>query len=502
MIIVISENVGTFELTQNVVSYYAVADFGVQTDVISKSLGTVAGQLLVYNGSQWVAVDPPLASGLVLVSDTTLPGKWKTGSAGGGGGVITLTNNDATEALTGSIAIADLTADKKFKSTTVPNCLGIIGVAAEDISAAAEGDLTIAGLGLVLVTGNVSRGEWLVSSSTAWRAKSAGYSKPLYGAIGYALTSYGGGGSGSVYAVIVPNPMMLTTAGTGWFLGGYTTTTTTDAQKFTIASATWANVPGAALPSATNSSGGIGNGTTAGYTCGGSTGGGTYHAAGYKTTFATETTAANASLNLPANRGSLKSGYNCSTHGYIVGGYTAAALATATKLPFSTETMSAVLGTTLSAARTFPIGVSDGTLCYAQGGVSATQSDKITFASDTVSDNNAGDITSSATAYSGGMSFPGGSGYMAMKTGATANSKRIDLTTGTSANVTSTLAADQDYTGSVCDGSGLGWQSGDDAAPYTVTHKFVKATETYSSDAGAALAVGKFNPAYFNNGAL
>lgn len=488
-------------VTTPVVKIYRVTPIGLPSG-ITLDLLTEEGQIIVCLApGEAMVIDPPSANNQTLVSDLSVPGLWKIGTAGGSGGVIDLTNKDSTVAYTGSVVIADLTNDLAFTGTTVPGHLGVIGVTTEEIGINETGKVGIATLSDVLVTGNVSRGEWIIASATRWRGKTAGYDKPN-GALGFALTSYSGGGNGTVQAVVQPNPRHLSSAGTAWALGGYIAAATTDAQKFTIASATWSAVAGAALGAAYTSQAGLGYGTTAGYSIGGGTtmvGGGLVVTA-YKMPFATEVTAAQASANLPAAKAGLRGGYNAPDRGYVVGGYVAGPVAnnTVTKLTYATDTMSAALGTTLSAARVYSAGISDGALAYAQGGASSGVSDKITVATDTVSDNNSGDVAADIYA---AISFAADNGYMAEKTGATSNSKKLTFSTATSANVTSTLPADQTYAVGVTDGQGLGWLSGDDAAPYSVSHKFTKATETYAADAGAVMLTGKHGGAYFNNGA-
>lgn len=468
---------------------------------ITNEILTEEGQLIVCIEPGVAAViDPPTANNQTLVSDLTVAGLWKIGTVASSGGVIELTNKDVVQALAGSLAIADLSNDKAFLGTTVPNHLGVIGVTKEDIAIDGTGDVAIAALCDVLVTGNVARGEWIVSSATKFRGKSAGYDKPLYGAVGYALTAYSGGADGSVQAVVMPEPKQLTSAGTSWAVGGNNGAGTSNAQKFTIASATWSTVAGAALGAATYGPGGLGYGTTAGYGIGGFVAATVVTA--YKMPFATEVTATQSSANLPAARYIMFSGYNGAAKGYVVGGDNGSTRqSTVTKLTYATDTMSAALGTTLSVARLGAVGISNGTLAYAQGGHStgfSGLSDMITFATDVVSDNNPGDIA--AEIYNG-FSFAADSGYMAQKSGATSNSKKIVIATGVSANVTSTLPADQEYATGITDGNGLGWISGDDAAPYSVSSKFTKATETYAADAGAVMSVGKMQAAAFNNGA-
>jgi hypothetical protein len=252
------------------------------------------------------------------------------------------------------------------------------------------------------------------------------------------------------------------------------------------------------MPTATYINAGIGYGTVAGYSIAGSQA--TIVVTAYKMPFATETMATQSSANLPVALSNHKSGFNGASKGYVMGGYSGSASTATHRLLFSTDTTTALAGT-LSLARYLTPGVSDGVTAYAQGGSTGSLtgvSDKVVFTTDTVSDNNSGDVT--AEVYNG-LSFPADNGYLATRSGASNQSKKIGLATGVSANVTSTLLAEQYLAATVCDGNGLGWISGDDATPYSVSHKFTKATETYSSDAGAVLSFGKHYAAYFNNGA-
>lgn len=417
--------------------------------------------------------------------------------------LLTLTNKDADNAAAGSVVTADLANDKSFIGTSVPNHLGVIGVTVEAINTNATGQVANSSLTATLVTGNVARGEWLVSSSTKWRAKTAGYDKPLFGAIGYAMTAYSGGGNGSVDAVIMPDPKQLSSAGFGWALGGYNSAATSNGQKFTVASATWSTVASAATSANQVGATGFGYGTTAGYSIGGGTNnvGTGPSVTAYKMPFATETSATVTSANLPAAKTQNRSGYNAADRGYMAGGYNAGYHTSSSKLTFATDTMSAHLGSTLSQARYANIGISNGTYCYSQAGGNASPSgvsDKMTVATDTWADNDSGDVT--AVLHYTGISFAADNGYMAVKE-TTAYSFKLVLNTGISSSVSSTLPANQRFAAGVCDGSGLAWFSGDSVSPYSVSHKLTKASETFAADAGAVMSVGKHWSAYFNNGA-
>ena len=161
---------------------------------------------------------------------------------------------------------------------------------AADINIGSTGNVTIAGLNTVLVSGNVNRGEWLVNSATRWMAKTAGMSRPMWGALGYAMTNYAGGGNGTVQAVVMPNPFHLSSAGTAWAIAGYNAGgNTADGQKFIVASDTWGVVAGAAITTAVRDPVGLGYGTIAGYTISGCSASPVVTA--YKMPFATETAA-------------------------------------------------------------------------------------------------------------------------------------------------------------------------------------------------------------------
>ena len=197
----------------------------------------------------------------------------------------------------------------------------------------------------------------------------------------------------------------------------------------------------------------------------------------------------------------LRSGLNGSDRGYVAGGYTGSYVATVTKLVFATDTMSANLGTSLSVGRAYPAGVSNGTYCYAVGGNTGALSgvaDSITFSTDTVAVDGSGSI--SAEIYTS-LSYPADNGYLAVRNSTNTYSKKIVLSTGVSANVTNTPTALEYLSFGVSDGNGLGWLAGDSTSPYSETQKFTKATETYAADATAVMVAGKYEGAYFNNGA-
>jgi hypothetical protein len=139
----------------------------------------------------------------------------------------TLTNKSGSSVSAGTVVIADTGNNSAFDTTTTANSEDVLGVARETIANDAAGRVAVFGVASVLVQGNVARGDFLATSTTAGRAKSVGSSKTA-GAFAVALTAYAGGGAGTVTALVLPgfaagsaaaNSVMYTTAGaapTGW----------------------------------------------------------------------------------------------------------------------------------------------------------------------------------------------------------------------------------------------------------------------------------------------
>lgn len=118
------------------------------------------------------------------------------------GNIIYLTNNDGVAHYAGTVVIVDTSLDNGCKKTTNLGDPKVIGIAAETVAAGASGKYYQLGQATVLVQGNVSRGAWLIASTTSGRAAQYGFLKPASGGIGIALTAYAGGGAGTVTALI------------------------------------------------------------------------------------------------------------------------------------------------------------------------------------------------------------------------------------------------------------------------------------------------------------
>lgn len=437
MYVVLQEQVGAFSIEQRVTLVVRIADYSIPSGIVASIL-TAKGSMIVATAPGVPAeTGGPSADGLVWTSDSTeiLGGRWA--APGGGGGDVDLTNKSGSDQIAGTVVIHEADYDNSFKLTTTLRDRRVIGVLSEDIANGATGKVAVAGkIVTVKVQGNVSRGQWLIASATTGRAQADGYTRPN-GTIGMALTEYAGGGAGTVSALIVVDHYLGASAGKHYMLGGSDGAAVTTSQALNFTSETVSVIAVAALTSvrssaagASGSDRGISFGGTnstlvaggqviadrilfstevtaaitganllaartggqtvsaplAAYFSGGVDTGGTNQTTGYKTPWATETTAAQASANLTTARRLMGYGVQSSLAGYLAGGYTAAVVATAEKLLISTETMAALASANLSAARDGAAGLCDTISGYFSGGTTgavSTTTDKMPFATDT-----------------------------------------------------------------------------------------------------------------------
>ena len=355
---------------------------------IEASVLTEAGSMIVALGAATASeTGAPSADGQAWVSDLAEPlkGRWQTIATGGG--TAELTNKSGSNQVAGTVVIFDADNDSSFKTTTTLQDRRVVGVLAEDINNNTAGDVYIgATKATVKVQGNVSRGQWLIASATAGRAQAGGYTKPL-GSIGIALTSYAGGGAGTVIALIVVDHYQGAGASKSYLLGGSNSTPTpvTTAQVLTMASETVAIVAGAALPAVRTTC--VSNYTSdKGLTYGGTstTAASGATATAYRTTFSTDTTAAVVSANLPTSRNASGS-VSALLAGYVSGGADAVpASSTGTyKTPWTTETTAAQTSANLSVARYFLAGmIHSSTNGYMAGGAGSAVADRLVFSTE------------------------------------------------------------------------------------------------------------------------
>lgn len=114
-----------------------------------------------------------------------------------------LTNKSGGALEQGDVVVGDGGNDNAFTTTTTANDPDILGVVMENIANDATGRVAVMGVITVKVQGNVTRGNYLCTSTTAKRAADAG-TIPAVGTFAKALTAYSGGAAGTVTAILMP----------------------------------------------------------------------------------------------------------------------------------------------------------------------------------------------------------------------------------------------------------------------------------------------------------
>jgi hypothetical protein len=172
-----------------------------ESNAIEKSIITAKGDLIAGIGKLLYDNHAVGTNGLILAADSSSSTglTWVPASTGA---IFDLTNNDAVTHAVGTVVIRDSSIDIGCKKTTTAGDANVIAVAVESVAASGTGKYMQSGQTTVLVQGNVSRGDWLVCSTTSGRAYSVGNKRPASGGIGIAQTAYAGGGAGSVTAII------------------------------------------------------------------------------------------------------------------------------------------------------------------------------------------------------------------------------------------------------------------------------------------------------------
>lgn len=418
------------DVTEKKKAYIKINEFDVGGSISSKI--TAKGSLLIGNGAGSLVEFPAGLNGQVFSYDNSTPT---------GGKAVTLTtpegemtNRSGVNMAAGTVCVLHSTANS-ITTTTIANDRRVHCITAEAINDLDTGNVIYYGKTTVLVTGAVVVGQWLVSSTSAGRAKASGYTKPI-GAIGIALSA-NVSGDGSVDCALAIDWYLTISAGKGYLQGNYAASTLNQILSFI----TETTSGGAALPGNLSYSSGLASPTTgyiingAGYktpfstdtpaaaaaaslpgtvtnmpssgvsnATKGFTAGSNSSALAYKLTFASESTAAVATANLTASR-YMPFGLTDTNNGYFIGGFAAAVSAIGDKLSLAAETTSAVVGTNLTTARYGSCSVSNiGVAGYSCGGFVAAKSalvDKTVFASDTTSASNS---LATAIACGGGLS--------------------------------------------------------------------------------------------------
>lgn len=117
-------------------------------------------------------------------------------------GLVRMTNKSGGTLTAGTVVVPSSANDQAFSTTTVVGSGLPVLVLQEDVANNASGFLHQRGIvATVKVQGNVSRYDHLRTSATAGRAESAGATK-VTGSFAMALSAYGGGGAGTVIALL------------------------------------------------------------------------------------------------------------------------------------------------------------------------------------------------------------------------------------------------------------------------------------------------------------
>ena len=498
MNLIITETVGSLATIETLVTNLTIAPFDVGAGAVPLSTVLAAGDLIIGTGSGAVTRLGTGSTGTALVSNgVAVAPSWQ---AVGGGGSSTLTNQSGADVAAGDVLIFDAGHDSAFATTTVSSDARVLGVAGDVISAGASGAVySIAGSKAVVNcdTAAVSRGDWLVSSSSLGKATSAGSYKPAAG-FAIAMTAKSAGSSGTVTAMIMPQIPFAVGGTKSYMSGGFTAGgATSETQRFTFASATWATVGGAALPANRYTCGAVSNTTANGWTVGGDSGGGLQTTA-YNLSYSTETYSTVGTAALSVARQFIPYGSHSSLSGYMCGGANAGGQTNIFKLLYSSSVTS-TLGAVISSGRWSGAAVSDGTYSYIEGGTTGSDvvtADKLNMTNDTCAANAGSNLT---VAKSGTMSmtYPAIAGYIAQQS----FTNKVTFASSIASNVGGVISTVIQYAAGISDGNGLGYVSGGNGA-INVTNSFTRATETFATAVPSNLITGKSQAAVFNNGAF
>ena len=145
-------------------------------DGISTSLIEAEGDLIIgLSAGVGLRLPAPTVSGLSLISNMAVSGLWELGTPETGG-TVTMTNKSGSDLAAGTIVIFYAGSDKAFTTTAEEGSRRVCGVLAEAIDNESSGQVAIIGrIQTVLVQGNVARGEWIKTSTTAGRGVASGY---------------------------------------------------------------------------------------------------------------------------------------------------------------------------------------------------------------------------------------------------------------------------------------------------------------------------------------
>lgn len=316
--------------------------------------------------------------------------------------------------------------------------------------------------------------------------------------LGFTIDSGTAGSTGTVRLAGKVTGLSSLTAGAVYYAasgGGFTTTAPSFARIVAIAESATVllinsrGVNDAVLPTQTAIAG------AKGYTMGGNSGA---TAVTDKTVYSTDTTAAQTSANLTANRGHNAGVTNAVDKGYSIAGYEASPTAKADRVTFITDTTAAVTSANATAASYNPTGVSERvTKGYVCGGVSSI-GNKLTFSTETTTTQSSVSI---GTSQAGGMFGGDTKAYIIGSDGPGNTGRVLTFSTDVVANVTSAnFVTSRSWPAGISDGTTKGfWLAG--AGGSTTAEKTVFSTDTTSAATSANPSVGGSFPFGISQGA-
>jgi hypothetical protein len=364
-------------------------------------------------------------------------------------GKASMTNKSGGDLAAGAVVILEAAYDDAFTTTTIASDRRILGVLSESIANNAAGLVyTAPEKCTVLVQGNVARGDFLVTSTTAGRASSVGKLKSGPGIFAVATTAYSGGGAGSVSAILLPGIELGLAGGNLYHGGGYQGAVVATTYKWTTSTDTTGSVAGAALSVARRHAGGV----------------------------------------------------YASLVGYAIGGFAADESAVVDKLTFSSEVTASI--SAIPAARSGVACNLSANDIYALYGVDSAATDsqsryKMNLVSQTWSTLSAGgSIACALRAGVNTTAYGYVAGYHNGASGQSTEIKRTQFTTDTEALVSSALSQAKSGVSQNVSNATDGWFLGGAAegvAVYATAEKFTFATEGIATVGGAALSAARQN---------
>lgn len=206
----ISEQViGNIVNNEVIITVLEIAPFDEGYGKIPESSFNAKGDVLAGTGSGAYNNVPVGTDGYVLSADSSEETgiKWVPTTAGGG--EVSLTNKSGGTVIAGDVVITRYEDASSFDTSNVDGDGRVLGVAKETITNDSAGTIVIGGIITnINVYGVVNIGDWLVHSSTAKLARSAGVGKPEIGCIGIALTANASAGSATISALILPSTIV------------------------------------------------------------------------------------------------------------------------------------------------------------------------------------------------------------------------------------------------------------------------------------------------------